>query len=167
MNLKMLLIWRNFTFFLKIHKRLENVPGRPIISNCETSTEKISKFLDFHIKSIMRNRGSYIKDSNDFKSKIKIIDIPNDALLVTANVVGLYPSIPHEVDLSALREALDKRTRKEIPDESLIKMTEFVLKNNFLSLIQMCINRFQVLVLGQNLHLLMRAFLWINFKLNF
>ena len=79
----------------------------------------------------MQNIGSYIKDSNDFKSKIKNIDISNDALLVTADVVGLYPSIPHEAGLNALREALDKRTRKEIPIENLIKMAELVLKNNF------------------------------------
>ena len=106
----------------------------------------------------MQNGGSYIKDSNDLKSKIKNINIPNDALLVNADVVGLYPGIPHEAGLSTLREALDKRTRKEIPTENLIKMAEFVLKNNFLSLIQMYINRFQVLPLGQNLHHLMRAF---------
>ena len=69
------------------HKRLENVPGRPIISNCKVPTEKASQFLDFHLKSIMQNGASYIKDLND---------VPNDALLVTADVVGLYRSIPHE-----------------------------------------------------------------------
>ena len=51
----------------------------------------------------MQSGASCIKESNDFKSKIKNIDITNDALLVTADVVGLYPSIPHEVGLSALR----------------------------------------------------------------
>ena len=82
-----------FYLLPKIHKRLEHVPGRPIISNCEVPNEKASEFLDFYLKSIMQNGASYIKDSNDVKSKI---DIPNDALLVTADVVGLYPSIPHE-----------------------------------------------------------------------
>ena len=79
----------------------------------------------------MQNGASYIKDSNDFESKIRNINIPNDALLVTADIVGLYPSIPHEAGLSTLREALDKRTCKEIPTENLIKMVEFVLKNTF------------------------------------
>ena len=79
----------------------------------------------------MQNGASYNKDSNDFEYKIRNIDIPNDALLVTADIVGLYPSIPHEAGLSTLREALDKRTCKEIPTENLIKMAEFVLKNNF------------------------------------
>ena len=47
---------------------------------------------------------SYIKDSNNFLHKIRnlIRDIPNDASVVTADVVGLYPSISHEAGLQAL-----------------------------------------------------------------
>ena len=88
---------------------------KTIISNCGAPAEKTSEFLNFHLKSIMQNGTSYIKGSNDFKSKIENIDVPNDALLVTADVVGLYPNIPHETGLSALKETLDKRTLKEIP----------------------------------------------------
>ena len=106
----------------------------------------------------MQNIGSYIKDSNDFKSKIKNIDISNDALLVTADVVGLYPSIPHEAGLNALREALDKRTRKEIPIENLIKMAELVLKNNFFEFDTNVYQQISGTALGQNLHHLTRAF---------
>ena len=51
--------------------------------------------------------------------------------MLTVDVVGLYPSIPHMADLSALGESLGKRTRKEMPTENLIKMAEFVSKNNF------------------------------------
>ena len=32
----------------KIHKKLKNVPGRPLVSNCATPTEKVSEFLDYH-----------------------------------------------------------------------------------------------------------------------
>ena len=38
----------------KIHKRLANVPGRPVISNCGTPTEKASEFLDHHLKPVMQ-----------------------------------------------------------------------------------------------------------------
>ena len=62
----------------KINKRFYDVPGRPVISNCGTPTE------------------IYIKDTGDFLNKIKNINaIPENAILVTADVVGLYPSIPH------------------------------------------------------------------------
>ena len=119
--------------FPKIHKRLHNVPGRPVISNCGTLTEKASEFLDYHLKPIMQKGKSYIKDSGDFINKIKSLkNIPEGAILITADVVGLYPSIPHEAGLKALSEALDNRENKQIPAENLLKMAEFVLKNNYL-----------------------------------
>ena len=46
---------------------------------------------------------SYIKDTNHFLHKISELgEIPNDAFLCTIDVVGLYPSIPHEEGLEAL-----------------------------------------------------------------
>ena len=91
----------------KIQKRLENVPGRPVISNCSTPTEKVSEFLDYDLKLVMQRGRSYIKDSGDFLKKIKNLGpFPENAILVTADVVGLYPSIPHEEGLPAVEEAL-------------------------------------------------------------
>ena len=57
--------------------------------------------------------------------------IPNGAILVTADAVGLYPSIPHKAVLEALRRRLNKRETFEIPTEDIVQMAEFVLKNNF------------------------------------
>ena len=113
----------------KIHKRLFNVPGRPFISNCGSTTEKVSEILDSHLKGIMPESWSYIKDSNDFIRKTK--DIPQDALLVTADVVGLYPSTLHEAGLKALKKALDKKENRTIATNDLIRMTKFVLENNY------------------------------------
>ena len=56
--------------------------------------------------------------------------MPNDALLVTADVVGLYSSIPHEAGLQALKEVLELKKDKKILTNNLFKMAEFVLKNN-------------------------------------
>ena len=84
----------------KIHKCLENVPGRPIISNCHTPTEKVSELLSRQLKPVMQSSRSYLKDSGDFiKKNKKIGTIPHDSILVTANAVVLYPSIPHETGL--------------------------------------------------------------------
>ena len=55
----------------KIHKRLSNVPGRTVISNCGTPTEEVSEFLDHHLKPIMQNGLSYIRDSQQFFRKNK------------------------------------------------------------------------------------------------
>ena len=115
----------------KIHKRLSEVPGRPVISNCGAPTEKVSEFLDFHLKSIMQEGASYIKDTTDFQDKIKNLRVFKDAFLVTADVVVLYPNIPHEAGLKSPKEARDRRREKKMSMEDLVKMAEFVLKNNY------------------------------------
>ena len=38
-----------------LRKRLFSVPGRPVISNYGTPTEKVSEFLHHHLKPIMQN----------------------------------------------------------------------------------------------------------------
>ena len=55
---------------LKIHKWIQKM-GKPIISNCGSPTEKVSEFLDFHLKPIMRNSNSCIRDSSHFQQKIE------------------------------------------------------------------------------------------------
>ena len=71
----------------------------------------------------MQEGWSYIKDSGDFIKKLKNIDhIPQDAIMVTADVVGLYPSIPHDAGLEALRKALDNRENKKISTDDLTKI---------------------------------------------
>ena len=51
------------------------MPGRPVIANCGTPTEKVSEFLDHHLKLIRQNGLSYIS-------------VPENAILVTADVSG-------------------------------------------------------------------------------
>ena len=67
-----------------------------------TPTEKLREFLDHHLKPVMQNGRSYIKDSGDFLKNIRNVgNIPENVILVTADVVGLYPNIPHNAGLKA------------------------------------------------------------------
>ena len=119
-------------FLPKIHKRLSNVPGRRVIWNCETPTEKVSEFLDNHLQPIMRKGLPYIQELGDFINKFRRMgSIPDNAILVTTDVTALYPTIPHNVGLKAFREVLDKREQKKIPTEELVQMDKFAMKNNF------------------------------------
>ena len=62
----------------------------------------------------------------------KIDKIPEDAILVTGDVIVLYPSIPHKEGLDALKEKLKEKPSPKIPPNDLIKLAEFVLKDNVL-----------------------------------
>ena len=67
--------------------------------------------------------------------KLKYVGkVPFDAIVVTADVLGLYPTIPHEVSLKALYVKLEERARKKIPSSDLVNMAEFVLRYNSLIL---------------------------------
>ena len=121
-----------FYLLPKIHKRLNSVPERPVITNCGFFTENISEFWDFHLQPLAKKVKSYIKDTNHFLQKIHNLgEVPEDAILCTVDVVGLYPSIPHEEGLEALREALERREDKAISTNSLTELAHLVLKNNF------------------------------------
>ena len=50
----------------KIHKRLCNVPGRPVISNVGTPSEKVSEYFDHHLQPVIKPRKSNVKDIGDF-----------------------------------------------------------------------------------------------------
>ena len=71
----------------------------------------------------MQSSWPYIKDSGYFLRKIKQIgNLPENSIIVTEDLVGLYASTLHELGLKVLEDNLQ---------ESLIKLTKFVLQNNY------------------------------------
>ena len=65
-------------FLIKIRNRLRDVPGRLVILNCSTPTEK-----NHRLKSMIRAEKSYIKDTGDFLEKLKNVgNISSNAILV-------------------------------------------------------------------------------------
>ena len=152
----------------KRHKRLSNLLGRPVISNCGTPTEKVSEFLDFQLKRTMQSSKSYIKDSGDFIRKSKDIQyIPSIAILVTVDVVGLYPSIPHDSELKALINILDKRKNQDLLTADVIKMTEFVWRNNYFEFNGKIKQQISGTAIGTKCALTMLAYKWMNLKTSF
>ena len=49
---------------------------------------------------------------------------------MTADVVGLYPSIPHSEGLDILKKQYENYPNKKVSTEDIVKMADFVLKNN-------------------------------------
>ena len=84
----------------------------------------------------MQSAKSYVKDTGGSLRKIKELEKVDDgATLITADVVGFYPSLPLEDGLDALSE---KHSRiKNIEKEHLLKMDNFFFEEYFfLNLIQ-------------------------------
>ena len=120
-----------FYLLPKTHKRLHDVPGRPVISNCGYYTENISSFLTYHLQPLAQKVQSYIKDTNHFLNRLSSLGkLPQRAILHTVDVVCLYPNIPHSEGLTSLRRVLELRDNKQISSGTLVEFAEIVLKNN-------------------------------------
>ena len=96
-------LWR-FCILPKIHKRTLNVPGRSVVSNIGTATENITAFLDFYLKSVVQTIPHILEDTRDFLSRLSYLqDIPENEILVSFDVVGLYSNKPHEEGIDIMR----------------------------------------------------------------
>ena len=120
------------TFLTKIRKSLSVVPGRPVIFNCVTATEKVSEYLEDIVKHIMQDSCSCIKGSASEKIK-NIGKITEGIILVTADVTGLNPSISHRARLEARQKKLSEKDLPKAPTEDTVRMTDVVLKNIILN----------------------------------
>ena len=61
----------------------------------------------------------------------RIGKVPEGSFLVTADVVGQYPSIPHREGILALKNKLEVQTSSKIPTNDPVKLAVFFLKSNF------------------------------------
>ena len=130
-----------------------------------TPTEKFSEYLDFLLKSVMQDGWSYIKDTGDFLKKIKRLgNIPEGAILVTADVVGLYHNIPHGLGLQFLRKRLNKTCVCKVPTKEIISMAGFLLKNNYFEFNEKFKSKYHEQLLELNLHHLTLVFSWMKWK---
>ena len=119
------------------------------------------QYLDHILKPIMQESWYYVKGCGDFLKKIKNIGrIPQGAILVTADVVGLYPSIPHGAGLEASRKRLNERKTHRVPTKELIKLADFLLKNNSFEFNGKVKRQISGTPLVLNLHLFMLVFSW-------
>ena len=109
-------------------------PGRPIISGNGSVTENISKFVDFHVKDLVKSLPTYIQDTPDFLRNLEDLNqsspVPDNAILVTIDVCALYTNIQKNDGLLAMQKALELRSDKTIPTDYLIDLLDIILSYN-------------------------------------
>ena len=114
----------------KIHK--ENNPGRPIISSINCHKSKISKHVDYHLQSIMKEIPSYIKDTNNFINKINNHNIPKALIFVTLDVKSLYKSIPNPEGIASAKKVHKRHQHKSSNKGHNYFLALILTLNNFI-----------------------------------
>jgi Reverse transcriptase (RNA-dependent DNA polymerase) len=95
---------------LKLHK--PNIPIRPVASFIQAPTYKICKLLNSLLPKKLNFQPRYtVKNSSDLVSKISGIPVPPNAVLVSFDIVNLFPSVP----ILELKSILNKLLHKHVP----------------------------------------------------
>eukprot|EP00745_Piridium_sociabile_P015908 TRINITY_DN23717_c1_g1_i4.p1 TRINITY_DN23717_c1_g1~~TRINITY_DN23717_c1_g1_i4.p1 ORF type:complete len:920 (-),score=175.07 TRINITY_DN23717_c1_g1_i4:31-2790(-) len=121
----------------KIHKNLQNPPGRPIVSGIRGPTETLSKLADHWLHPLVVSLPSYIKDSTHMLNVIyewntKYGPLPVDAQLVTIDVVSLYTNIPQQDMVEAIKDLMGCHPLPDCPPmNKTLNVVNHVLTNNF------------------------------------
>ena len=94
-----------FTLLQKTHK--VNMSSRPIISGCDSPTERISAFVAAStlLQPMMKEQQSYIKDTIQFINFIEGTRVPRNPILVSMDVTSLYTNIPQEEGITTICHA--------------------------------------------------------------
>ena len=121
----------------KIHKPMDKwtvankiPPGRPIVSDCNSESYRVSELIDHYLKPLATDHPSYLKDTQDFLSKIQNIKAPEDCLLVTLDVDSLYTNIDNEAGLTAVRSKMVSVQDPNLPIDQIIQLLDLCLSNN-------------------------------------
>ena len=120
-----------FYTLTKTHK--VNLSSRPIISGCDSPTERISAFVDSLLQPIMKEQQSYIKDTTQFINFIEGTRVPQNAVLVSMDVTSLYTNIPQEEGITTICHAYDTfyTTTPPIPTHYLREMLRHITRELF------------------------------------
>ena len=116
----------------KIHK-VGHLKGRPIVSNTLYVTYFASKWLHKILYPLASSFASYIKDSSCVVLDLEQLTFSPSCVLMTIDVVSLYPSIPTALGLKALEIAMLSATFPSFKINFILELSEWVLSNTYIN----------------------------------
>ena len=106
---------------------------RLLTTGCNTAIENLSRFLEVHTAPLTTNLPSRIKDTGHLLELIDQINsggLPDDLILVSLDVVNMFPNIDNERGLQTLEAAYNKRATLKPSTECLIEALRICLYHN-------------------------------------
>ncbi|XP_071439012.1 uncharacterized protein [Hetaerina americana] len=108
----------------KVHK--EGVPLRPIVSNIDAPTYKLAQYIARSLQPFAGRTDSSVKNSTEFIHTIKNIEVKEQDVLVSFDVISLFTNTPINDSMQLIKELTSEGLPKDFPD-----LTEFCLKKSY------------------------------------
>ena len=115
----------------KIHK--PGIPLRPIASFIHSPTYQLSKHLVYLLSLLVGNTTSHVRNCKDFASFISDYTIPDDHMLVSFDVVSLFPNVPVALACEVGDSRLQTDSTLEITSTDIVTLLRFCLNATFIA----------------------------------
>jgi hypothetical protein len=116
----------------KMHKGTSPLTGRPLVSSISTATYHTSVYLDNILKRILPKLSTICTSSQHVLRDVHKFCVPHDSVILCADVRSLYPSIPIDFGLAAVRNTLTRLNCFTPNDlELYLDLLEWVLRYNY------------------------------------
>jgi hypothetical protein len=123
----------------KIHKT--NCPLRPIVSQINSPTYELSKYLDYLLTTAEKSISNLLQDTTRFLQYIKLLpQVSESTLLFTIDVTSLYTVLPHDMCIEYVcelyNESLNDWNRytpelKPVPCYVIAQILRIILSQTF------------------------------------
>lgn len=110
----------------KVHKT--NIPLRPVVPNITAPTYTLSKYISKILRASIQNQYN-IPDSFAFCNYINSVTLPPDYVMISLDVIALFPSIPRELITKGIIDNWQK-----------IKTNTNICLDLFLEIVDFCVN---------------------------
>ncbi|XP_075150330.1 uncharacterized protein LOC142224445 [Haematobia irritans] len=113
----------------KVHK--EGTPLRPICSSINAPSYKMCRYISSILKNVTKDSKYNVKDAIDFKTKIKNVRLTDDEILISFDVVSLFPSIPVNLAIAMIEKKWDLiKNHTKIPRGIFKELALFCIKDS-------------------------------------
>lgn len=118
---------------IKHHK--PGFPLRPIVSSIGSALYNTSKFLSEILSPIQNHNGYSVLNSSQFAKEVANMEISDDEVMVSFDVVSLFTAIPVNKACEYIRSKLNNdntlRSRTILSTDDIISLLDFTLSNNY------------------------------------
>ncbi|XP_068671416.1 uncharacterized protein [Montipora foliosa] len=118
---------------IKHHK--QGNPVRPIVSSIGSALYNTSKFLTDILSPLQNSNGFSVPNSAKFAEEISNVDIQDDEVMLSFDVVSLFTAIPVDKACDYISNKLLKDnslpSRTSLDSNEIISLLKFILSNNY------------------------------------
>ena len=110
-----------------------NNPVRVITSRCNTAIESLSIYIEHVLFELSESMPSRIRDSNhllDIIDNMNSMFLPANAILVSFDIVNMFPNIDNKSGLDAVKSVLLKRSTNTPPVKCILEGLELCVTCN-------------------------------------